>query len=200
MLTSLKPGLYGIADTAQGDPVQTAISLAQAGCPTVQLRAKDWTHAAITAAAATIAPKLRALGTCFIINDFPDIALRVKADGVHLGQDDADIDAARSLLGEGRIIGLSTHSLTQAQGATGADYIGFGPVFTTASKTNALASRGIAELREVVSTAPCPVVAIGGIGAGNLHRVVETGVHAWACIAALHAAPTLGDAVRSLSG
>ena len=199
MLTSLRPGLYGIADTSQGDPVRTAIGLAQAGCPTVQLRAKDWTHAAITTAAATIAPKLRALGTCFIINDFPDIALHVNADGVHLGQDDADVAGARSLIGEGRIIGLSTHNLTQAQGATGVDYIGFGPVFTTASKINALPSRGIEELREVVSSAPCPVVAIGGIGRSNLPQVVETGVHAWACIAALHGAPTLDDAVRALS-
>ena len=198
MPPALSPGLYGIADASCADPVGLAIKLAAAGCPTVQLRAKGWTPQAVHRAAAAIAPRLRALKTCFIINDYPDIALAVGADGVHLGQEDAAIAQAREILGPDRMIGWSTHDLAQVGAAKGADYIGFGPVFVTQSKPDALPQRGTAQLMAAVQAAICPVVAIGGINMANLDQVRCTGVHGWACIGALQAADDLDAAVAAL--
>jgi thiamine-phosphate pyrophosphorylase len=198
MPRSLPRGLYGIADAALADPVATAIALSEAGCATVQLRAKSWEPQQIQAAAAAIAGPLRALGTCFIVNDHPEIARAVDADGVHLGQTDGSLAKARALLGPGKLIGWSTHDLNQVAAEEGADYIGFGPVFSTRSKIGALAPRGTELLTQTVALARCPVIAIGGISPGNLESVIQTGVHGWACISALIAAPDHSAAVTRM--
>lgn len=198
MQPSLPRGLYGIADAAHADPIAAAIALAEAGCATVQLRAKSWTPQQIQAAAAAIAVPLRALGTCFIINDHPEIARAVDADGVHLGQTDGSPAQARAMLGPGKLIGWSTHDLEQVTEAKGADYIGFGPVFSTSSKIGALSPRGTALLEQAVGLARCPVVAIGGIMPESLEAVLQTGVHGWACIGALSSAPDPSTAVRRM--
>jgi thiamine-phosphate diphosphorylase len=91
-------------------------------------------------AAEHIAALARAAGARFLVNDRPDIARAVDADGVHLGQDDVPVAAARRVLGPGRLVGVSTHDLAEARAAVaaGADYIGVGPIYATATKERAL--------------------------------------------------------------
>jgi thiamine-phosphate pyrophosphorylase len=121
-----------------------------------------------------------------IINDFLDIAMCAGTDGVHLGQDDLPLKEARKIIGRDRIVGISTHSLEQAIEAekNGADYIGFGPVFTTSTK-DAGKPKGIEMLHEVKKKVSIPVVAIGGINLGNISSVLQTGIDAVAVASAI---------------
>lgn len=114
-------------------------------------------------------------GVTFIINDNIDIAMLVKPDGIHIGQDDLPIEEARKLVGEDMIIGLSTHSPEQAQQAVkdGADYIGTGPLYETFTKDNVCAPVGLEYLEYVVNNINLPHVAIGGIKEHNLKDVLE---------------------------
>ena len=109
------------------------------------------------------------------------------ADGVHLGQDDIPLEAARRVLGSEKIIGVSTHSMDEARKASneGADYIGFGPVFRTATKSDAHAVQGLDGLKGISSTVEIPLVAIGGISEGNIRQVFEAGADAAAVISAI---------------
>ncbi len=136
----------------------------------------------------------------FIVNDRPDIAFLSAADGLHLGQDDLDIAAARKIVGEEMPIGRSTHSLEQALAAEaeGADYIGFGPVFKTPSKENPDPVVGIEKLREVVSRISLPVVAIGGINHENIALVRDTGTAGIAVIRAILASDDFTRATHDL--
>jgi thiamine-phosphate pyrophosphorylase len=124
----------------------------------------------------------RGAGAAFIVNDHPDLAVLVEADGVHLGQDDYPIEAVRKLVGEEMIIGVSTHSAEQAQEAIrrGADYIGVGPLFTTFTKKNVCAPVGLEYLDFAVSRVSIPFVAIGGI---KVHQVPEVRRHGARCLA-----------------
>ena len=131
-------------------------------------------------------------GARVIINDRVDVALAVKADGVHLGQDDMAASGARELLGQKALIGLSTHNLAQAVRAIAQpiDYIAIGPVFTTTSKTDpdpALGLEGIREVRRRVGE--FPLIAIGGITLDNAPAVFDAGADSVALISALLADP-----------
>lgn len=119
------------------------------------------------------------------MNDHADIAAAVDADGVHLGQDDLPIAAARKIVGQ-RIVGISTHSVVEAvaAAAAGADYIGFGPIFATATK-DAGAPKGIAAIREVCDAVSIPVIAIGGITAEQCPAVFAAGASGVAVASAL---------------
>jgi thiamine-phosphate pyrophosphorylase len=123
----------------------------------------------------------------FVVNDHPALALRVGADGVHLGQDDMPIEAARALCGSRLAIGLSTHDLAQARDAAtrGADLIGFGPVFATASKHNPDPVVGLDGVRAACAAVSIPVVAIGGITVANVADVARAGAAMAAAIGAL---------------
>ena len=162
----------------------TRIAL-EAGAGWIQYREKERTRREIFHEAR----KLRALtaeyGATLVVNDHVDIALAVDADGVHLGQDDLPLKEARRVLGN-RIIGISTHSLTQATEAEqgGADYIGFGPVFFTATK-DAGEPKGLEMLGLIRKAVKIPVVAIGGISAENLSRVLGAGTDAVAVASAV---------------
>ncbi len=118
-------------------------------------------------------------GAFFVVNDHPDIAVATGADGVHLGQEDLPIELARKVVAE-MAIGISTHNLSEAlqAQASGADYIGFGPVFGTTTKENALSPRGLQALRQVATAVQIPVVAIGGIKKENLVEVFQHGASA----------------------
>ncbi len=116
-------------------------------------------------------------GARLIINDYPDIAIAVDAHGVHLGQDDIPISHARRIMGNSRIIGISTHNIDEAVTAQelGADYIGFGPIYKTPTKPDAQTPKGpeaIIPLRKVIRI---PIVAIGGIRHDNVKPVFESG-------------------------
>lgn len=130
-------------------------------------------------------------GAALIVNDRVDVAIAADADGVHLGQSDLPIDEARALAPD-LWIGASTHNLAQVHTAylAGADYLGFGPVFTTTTKANPDPVAGLDGLRAAVAAAPGrPVVAIGGITATHVADVYRTGAHAICAISAVNGTP-----------
>jgi thiamine-phosphate pyrophosphorylase len=152
----------------------------------IQFREKERSRQDIYGEAIRLRRLTKDYNAVLIINDFLDIAVCAGADGVHLGQDDLPLKEARKIVGKNKIIGISTHSLTQAREAekNGADYIGFGPVFTTSTK-DAGKPKGIEMLREVKKQVGIPVVAIGGIGLENISSVLQTGIDAVAVASAI---------------
>lgn len=151
----------------------------EAGVKWLQYRDKDRDRLGLYRTALALRELTSAYGASLIINDFADIAAAVGADGVHLGQEDIPLREARKILGEGKIIGISTHSLEEAlrAEADGADYVGFGPVYATATK-KAGRPKGVARLGEVGEKLRIPVVAIGGIDHKRLPDVMESGAKA----------------------
>lgn len=112
-----------------------------------------------------------------IINDHIDVALAVNADGIHLGQDDLPLEEARKIIGENKIIGISTHKIEEARRAefNGADYIGVGPIFPTKSKEDVVDPVTTKYIEEVVREITIPFVAIGGIKLHNVDQVLQSG-------------------------
>ncbi|MBN2298471.1 MAG: thiamine phosphate synthase [Deltaproteobacteria bacterium] len=163
-------GLYLILSEATMEYEELARLAVSAGLPAIQLRNKRDNPATIIKCAHKIRDITSNTRTLFIVNDRPDIALAVQADGVHLGWQDIPALHARKILGHEMIIGLSTHNADQAAKAQDmpVDYIGFGPVFPTTSKTQSDPVTGIEALNEVSSRSRVPVVAIGGITQDNL--------------------------------
>lgn len=143
----------------------------------LQLREKDLSDRELIAIGKEIMKITSGTNIKFIINDRADIAKIVGADGVHLGQDDLTLAEAKSILGEGKIYGLSTHSLEEAKEALAQNpnYIGFGPVYPTPTKAKADPAVGLDNIQEVVSTSPVPVVVLGGIDETNLQKVINAG-------------------------
>lgn len=157
----------------------------EAGITFIQYREKGKTRLEIYQEALKLRELTRMYNAVFIVNDHPDIALAVEADGVHLGQDDLPLKEARKLMGR-RIIGISTHSLEQAESAEagGADYIGFGPIFHTITK-DAGAPKGVDILNTIKQNVTIPVVAIGGIGIDTAPEVIHAGADAVAVATAI---------------
>lgn len=145
----------------------------------VQYRDKEQSRLSLYRNALLLRRITRQYNACFIINDHADIARAVSADGVHLGQDDLPVREARRIMGRGRIIGISTHSVEEAQTAErdGADYIGYGPIYHTTTK-NAGMPRGADSIAEIRKHVRIPVVAIGGITAERLPELFSSGVMA----------------------
>ncbi len=139
-------------------------------------------------------------GVTLIVDDRVDVAIATEADGVHLGQNDFPVALARKLLGESRIIGGSAASLEEAQKCLteGADYIGFGPVYPTASKADADPVTGIKLLKQAVEAIPLPIIAIGGISADNTPEAIRTGAHGIAVISAVCCQEDPEQATRAL--
>lgn len=135
-----------------------------------------------------------------IINDRLDIALAVDADGLHIGQDDLPLTAARKLLGPGKILGLSVSNVEEAVYGeeNGADYLGAGAVYHTGSKDIAAPPIGPGGLKKIKDAVSIPVVAIGGIGLSNIHEVKETGVDGVAVISAILGSQDIESAARNL--
>jgi thiamine-phosphate pyrophosphorylase len=136
----------------------------------------------------------------FIVNDRVDVAMISNADGVHLGQDDIPTKEARRLLGNNKIIGKTAHNLLEAlkNEIDGADYIGFGHIFTTNSKIRNTKPKGTKKLNRICSKLRIPVLAIGGIGPGNVHSVMSTGVHGIAVIGSVVKSDNPSKAVSEL--
>jgi thiamine-phosphate diphosphorylase len=171
----------------------------------LQLRAKQASAAALAAAARQLLPLCREAGVPFCVNDRLDVALAVGADVVHLGQDDLPLEDARRIRSAaGRpqlVIGFSTHTLAQARAASegGADYIGFGPVFGTATKLRPDPTVGLQALAEVCRAVKLPVVGIGGITVETAPSVAAAGAAAAALIAAVDNAPDPTAAGRAVA-
>ena len=188
------PKVYPITDTRlSGLPhVEQVMRLIRGGATVIQLRDKDASPREFYHQAAAALQVARNHSAKLIINDRVDVALALKADGVHLGQSDLPVEAARSLLGEDAIIGFSTHDITQARLAATMplDYIAFGPIFRTLTKQNPDPVAGLDALREVrASTGSLPLVAIGGVNRINAAEVFGAGADAVAMISELIASP-----------
>jgi len=136
----------------------------------------------------------------FIVNDRVDIAIASGADGVHLGQEDLPIAFARKIMGEDKIIGISTHSIEQAQKAEkeGADYVAVGPIFSTQTKPNSGPPKGVEIISEVKRKVNIPVVAIGGINRENVGEVIRAGADGVAVISAVFKEKDVGLATCQL--
>jgi thiamine-phosphate pyrophosphorylase len=139
-------------------------------------------------------------GVTFIVNDDVALALAVRADGVHIGQDDMPVEAVRALVGNEMLIGLSTHTPEQARDAVlrGADYIGVGPVYATQTKRDAGAPVGLSYLDYAAAGIPVPHVAIGGIKRGNLDEVLRHGARCVAMISEIVSAPDIAARVQEI--
>ncbi len=143
----------------------------------LQLREKDKSDRELLSISRIIKEITSGTKTKFIMNDRADLAKIVDADGLHLGQDDISLDEAKSILGQDKIYGLSTHSLEQAQKALSKnpDYIGFGPIFPTPTKAKADPVVGLDMIKYVLSISHVPLVAIGGIDNTNAEEVIYSG-------------------------
>ncbi len=173
--------LYGIIDlayVAREALTETTDALLQGGIKILQLRAKNMPYDEVVPIAHQLREQCKNGNCLFIVNDYPELAIACKADGVHIGQDDGAIQDIRDLVGEGMIIGRSTHSFEQAIQAhkEKADYIGFGPLFLTQTKPGRPAI-GLEDIKQVHETLPTdfPIFCIGGINETTLPQVQDAG-------------------------
>jgi len=193
--------LYTIADTL-GRPelslIEVAEKLCAGGAKILQLRAKDLPSRDFLEISHKVKAICHRTGCVFIVNDRADIALAVEADGVHVGQEDLPLEAARKILGPQKIIGVSTHDPQQAQIAErdGADYIGFGPMYGTTTKATGYTARGREQLREIRAQVRLPIVAIGGITVERAAATLTAGADAVAMISELVLAQDTAAKVR----
>ena len=186
--------LYPIVDVHH-DGAPQALALAgavlRAGAPWLQLRCKSIGGAPHLRLAHRLVELAARHGARLIVNDRLDVALLSGAAGVHLGQDDLPLAAARAQAPPELAVGISTHSVDEAIAAErgGASYVGFGPMFATASKRDAQSPRSMAELRALRAAIRLPIVAIGGITEETAPAVLAAGADAVAMIGALAANP-----------
>jgi thiamine-phosphate pyrophosphorylase len=183
--------LYLICDTRQVEraPLEEIDIL--------QLRDKDAPPDELLAAARIAAGRCADHGVLFIVNDHPQLARESRADGVHLGQDDVAVLVARMVLGDGMLIGLSTHTPDQVDAADGVDYLGVGPVHATPTKPGRPAV-GLELVEYAARRARIPFFAIGGIDASNVAAVRAAGARRVAVVRAIADAPDPAAAARAL--
>src|SRR2546422_8243262 len=173
------PKLYAIMDAALLKTTELACAemLAQAGVELIQYRNKSATSRQLFEVSHSLAKFLHGRGARFLVNDRPDIAALADAGGVHVGQQDLGVEEAREICGQGRWVGVSTHTLAQLRRAaqSSADYIAVGPVFATRTKSNPGTVVGTQFVREARRLTRKPIVAIGGIAAGGAAEGVGAG-------------------------
>ena len=194
MTKFLIPRVYPIANLdGLSNPLEYIERLFEAGASLVQLRAKQTSLAAfkdIAARSIAIARSIEARSgqkSYLIFNDHVELAKQIGADGVHLGQDDTEVSKARAILGPLAVIGLSTHSTQQVIAANDLDidYIGFGPVFESPTKSGHAAVTGIDGVRTAAAASAHPIVAIGGITLESAPSVIDAGASSVAMISEL---------------
>ena len=201
-MTRLPSHFYAMVDPAGGhDPVSLAETLLDSGARIMQLRLKDAPGRDFLAVARTIAEMCRKHGATLIVNDRVDIAILARAHGVHLGQTDLPLEAARRILtsNETMMIGISTHNVEQARAAEegGADYIGFGPIYPGGLRNNP-AGVGLDNLRAIRATVKIPIVAIGGITEARVAETLAAGADAVAIITDVVNTPDIPAKVRAI--
>ena len=175
---------------AFADPLAAALDAGDVGC--VQLRLKDVSDDAIKRACDALRPVTQSRGVAFLMNDRPDLAAATGCDGVHVGQEDASYADARALLGPDRIVGVTAHAskhLAMEAAEAGADYVAFGAFFPTQTKQSPKGQADIELLRWWSEIMTVPVVAIGGITAGNCGPLVEAGADFLAVVAGVWSHP-----------
>jgi hydroxymethylpyrimidine kinase/phosphomethylpyrimidine kinase/thiamine-phosphate diphosphorylase len=194
-------GLYFITPSGPAEAILLSARAAlRGGARVVQYRDKERPYQAQLELAHQLVRLCHEAGATFLVNDSPALARDCAADGVHLGQGDGSLSAARAILGPGKFIGVSTRTAEQARQAqtAGADYIGLGAMFPTGSKDDAELV-GIERLREVRQAVRLPIVAIGGISYANAAEVVDAGADAIAVISAVAADPQPVLAAREIA-
>lgn len=196
--------LYAVTDRSwlNGQTLYEQVEQAlKGGVTLVQLREKGLGAEQFLQEARQIQQLCRRFGVPLIINDSIEVALAVDADGVHLGQDDANAAQARQLLGKDKIIGVSAHNVQEALQAVqdGADYLGSGAVFGSGTKTN-VSTLPMQILREICNAVPIPVVAIGGITEQNLQQLSGSGIAGAAVVSAIFAQENIEEAAIRLRG
>ncbi|HVG26425.1 MAG TPA: thiamine phosphate synthase [Acidobacteriaceae bacterium] len=184
--------LYAIVDRGTLDARGVRVSafareLQAAGVRLLQYRDKDGSPQQVLEAAEEIARIFAGSGARLLLNDRADLAVLAGWDGVHVGQGDLPPEAARRVLGESKILGVSTHSETQVRAAesSSADYVAVGPVFATGSKADAEPVIGLEGVRRARALTAKPIVAIGGITRETAASVIEAGADSVAVIGAL---------------
>ena len=180
--------------------IEVVEQLIKAGVKIIQYREKEKKKLYKFKECKIIREMTKRAGVTFIVNDDVDIALAVKADGVHVGQEDLPVEEVRKIVGEDMIIGLSTHSPAQAMEAVkkGADYIGVGPIFPTKTKKDVCDPVGFEYLEYVVKNIKIPFVAIGGIKEHNIKEVQKRGATCFAMVTELVGARDIAAKVKAI--
>jgi len=170
------------------------------GADTIQFRQKEGATFELIESARKTGEICKKEKVSFVVNDRLDVALAVGVDGIHLGQKDFPIPLAKKFLGPDVIIGGSALTLEEARKCRdeGCDYVGFGPVFPTDSKLDAGPASGLSLLEQAAREIPIPIIAIGGIHAGNIDQVIEAGAYGIAVISAVCCMPDPMEAARQL--
>jgi thiamine-phosphate pyrophosphorylase len=181
------PRLYAIIDSAQvGEASLVAVcdSLLSAGVKIIQFRDKLASPRQLFESGGELLKRVRHARGVFILNDRPDIARVLDADGVHVGQEDVPVHLVRKVVGAGKWVGCSTHNLRQLSEAdqSSADYLAIGPIFDTASKEHPSPTVGLDGLRAARAATDKPLVAIGGITLENAPEVIDSGADSLAVI------------------
>lgn len=195
-------GIYGITgeNFANGKTnLQCVEEMIRGGIKIIQYREKNKSLGEKLKEAREIREVCKKNGVVFIVNDNIDIAILVDADGVHVGQDDIPPSEVRKLIGEDKIIGLSTHSPEQGKKAfenSDVDYIGVGPIFPTTTKDTAPV--GLEYLEYVVNNLDIPFVAIGGIKDYNIDKIIERGAKRICLVSDIVGAENISEKVKSL--
>jgi thiamine-phosphate pyrophosphorylase len=192
------PRLHVIINPTPEDPAtELARVVLEAGAPLLQIRVKGVADRERLVLTAPIVALCREHGARSIVNDRADICLATEADGVHGGAHDVPTDTLRSLIGPGRVLGATARNSAQSRAAaeSGADYVGAGPVYATASKDGLPEPRGADVVRDVAA-APLPVIAIGGITAARVPDMLAAGAHGVAVIGAITRAPDPAQATH----
>ncbi|SEN30052.1 thiamine phosphate synthase [Halomonas caseinilytica] len=176
----------------------TVAAAVRGGVTLVQLRDKHASDAELVPVARRLKTVLAGSGVPLLINDRLEVALASGADGLHIGQDDGDVDDARAALGPDATLGLSvqTHEQLARIEAGKLDYLGLGPVFATPSKHDHAAPLGFEGLAALVDASPLPTVAIGGLKAEHVEAVRQTGANGLAVISAICGKPDPEAAAR----
>ena len=195
--------LYAVTDSSWLKEGQTLVQVVEDvlanGATFLQIREKEMEHGAFLAEARQLQAAAAARRVPFVVNDAIDIALELDADGVHVGQSDIVGKDVRAMIGPDKILGISANTVETAVAAqaAGADYIGVGAVFPTSTKKDAK-SLSREEMRAICEAVDIPVVAIGGINAGNLPQLAGSGVDGVAVVSAIFAQPDPEGAARTL--
>ena len=192
--------LYGIIDLGyveRHDAAHVLEQMIEGGVDLIQLRGKNKSIRELIDLSAELHELTAKSSTPLIVNDHAEIAKRVPVEGVHVGQEDDPIEIVRQEVGRDLLIGKSTHSLEQAHAAEreGADYIGFGPIFTTPTKPD-YAPIGLEDVRRVHAEVNLPIFCIGGINVDNLQSVIDAGAKRVVMVSALLKAHNIVDYAR----
>jgi len=193
--------LHVLTDARAGrDALHTATLALEAGAPVVQLRVKGVSDRSLYELGMRLVAACTARGATCLVNDRVDIALAVGAHGTHLGSDDLPVSAARRIAGPDHIIGGTAREALRAKElvAEGATYLGVGPAYATSTKDGLPPPLGPSGIEAVASAVPVPVIAIGGITAGQVAELRAAGAYGIAVVTEISDAPDPAEATRRL--